>query len=81
MTPYTRRVSSVPGGWDSQRNGGFDPNTGEPYTLAKDRRTGHETGNVQAVLDGDLLPFVEMYLHWKLKGGKPRQSKESGNDD
>lgn len=53
----------------------------EPYTLAKDRRTGHETGNVQAVLDGDLLPFVEMYLHWKLKGGKPRQSKESGNDD
>jgi peptide chain release factor 2 len=53
----------------------------EPYTLAKDRRTGHETGNVQAVLDGDLLPFVEMYLHWKLKGGKPRQSKESGSDD
>ncbi|MEC9352014.1 MAG: peptide chain release factor 2 [Planctomycetota bacterium] len=53
----------------------------EPYTLAKDRRTGHETGNVQAVLDGELLPFVEMYLHWKLKGGKPRQSEESGKDD
>lgn len=53
----------------------------EPYTLAKDRRTGHETGNVQAVLDGELLPFVEMYLHWKLKGGKPGQSEESGKDD
>ncbi|MEC7921859.1 MAG: peptide chain release factor 2 [Planctomycetota bacterium] len=53
----------------------------EPYTLAKDRRTGHETGNVQAVLDGELLPFVEMYLHWKLQGGKPGQSEESGKDD
>ena len=53
----------------------------EPYTLAKDRRTGHETGNVQAVLDGDLLPFVEMYLHWKLKGGKPQQSEEKAGGD
>jgi len=53
----------------------------EPYTLAKDRRTGHETGNVQAVLDGGLLPFVEMYLHWKLKGGKPRQSEENAVGD
>ena len=53
----------------------------EPYTLAKDRRTGHETGNVQAVLDGGLLPFVEMYLHWKLKGGKPRQSEENAGGD
>jgi len=47
----------------------------EPYTLAKDRRTGHETGNVQAVLDGDLLPFVEAFLQWKLKGSKPYQSE------
>ena len=46
----------------------------EPYTLAKDRRTGHETGNVQAVLDGELLPFVEAFLHWKLKGHKPEES-------
>ena len=46
----------------------------EPYTLAKDRRTGHETGNVQAVLDGELLPFVEAFLHWKLKGRKPEES-------
>ena len=53
----------------------------EPYTLVKDRRTGHETGNVQAVLDGELLPFVETYLHWKLKGGKPRQSEENPGGD
>jgi peptide chain release factor 2 len=28
----------------------------------KDLRTEHETGNVQAVLDGDLEPFIEAYL-------------------
>jgi peptide chain release factor 2 len=35
-----------------------------PYTLVKDHRTGFETGNVQAVLDGDLEPFMEAYLRW-----------------
>ena len=53
----------------------------EPFTLAKDRRTGHETGNVQAVLDGDLLPFVEAFLQWKLKGSKPRQSEADPEKD
>ena len=36
-----------------------------PYTLVKDHRTGHETGNVQAVLDGDLEDFIMSYLRWK----------------
>lgn len=36
-----------------------------PYQLVKDERTRHETGNVQAVLDGDLDGFVEAYLHWR----------------
>jgi peptide chain release factor 2 len=36
-----------------------------PYQLVKDERTRHETGNVQAVLDGDLDAFVEAYLHWR----------------
>jgi peptide chain release factor 2 len=35
-----------------------------PYTLVKDLRTGHETGDVQRVLDGDLDPFVRAYLLW-----------------
>jgi peptide chain release factor 2 len=39
-----------------------------PYQLAKDLRTNHETGNVQGVLDGDLDPFVEAYLHWRRAG-------------
>lgn len=34
----------------------------QPYTLVKDNRTAVETGNIQAVMDGDLDPFIEGYL-------------------
>ena len=34
----------------------------QPYTLVKDNRTGIETGNIQAVMDGALNPFIEGYL-------------------
>lgn len=33
-----------------------------PYRLAKDLRSGFESGNVDAVLDGELQPFIEAYL-------------------
>ena len=33
-----------------------------PYKMIKDLRTGYETGNVQAVLDGDLNEFIKAYL-------------------
>jgi peptide chain release factor 2 len=33
-----------------------------PYTLVKDHRTGYETSNVQAVMDGDIQPFINDYL-------------------
>jgi len=33
-----------------------------PYKLIKDVRTSHETGNVDAVLDGDIEPFLKSYL-------------------
>jgi peptide chain release factor 2 len=36
-----------------------------PYQQVKDLRTDFETGNVQAVLDGDLDPFMESYLRWR----------------
>ena len=35
-----------------------------PYTLVKDHRTNFETGNVQAVMDGDLNNFIDSYLKW-----------------
>ena len=33
-----------------------------PYTLVKDTRTGFETGNIQAVMDGDIDGFINAYL-------------------
>lgn len=33
-----------------------------PYTMVKDHRTEAETGNIQAVMDGELDPFIEAYL-------------------
>lgn len=33
-----------------------------PYSMVKDHRTNHETGNVQAVMDGDLNEFIYAYL-------------------
>ncbi|NLG25919.1 MAG: peptide chain release factor 2, partial [Clostridiales bacterium] len=34
----------------------------QPYTMAKDHRTGHEVGDIGAVMDGDLEGFVTAYL-------------------
>ena len=36
----------------------------QPYTLVKDHRTGAESGNVNAVLDGDIDLFISAYLKW-----------------
>ena len=33
-----------------------------PYKLVKDVRSGHETGNVDAVMDGHIEPFLKSYL-------------------
>ena len=39
-----------------------------PYTMVKDHRTGFETGNVQAVMDGDLDGFINAYLKCASQG-------------
>lgn len=36
----------------------------QPYTMVKDHRTGKESGNPSAVLDGDLDGFMNAYLAW-----------------
>jgi peptide chain release factor 2 len=33
-----------------------------PYTMVKDHRTGHERGDVEGVLNGDIDDFIEIYL-------------------
>ena len=44
-----------------------------PYQMVKDLRTGHEVGNAQGVLDGDLDGFVHEYLVWRAGGSAPRK--------
>ena len=36
-----------------------------PYNMVKDHRTNAETGNTQAVMDGDIDMFIEAFLHAK----------------
>ena len=40
----------------------------QPYTMVKDLRSGYTTGNVSAVLDGDLNDFITAYLTWQSLG-------------
>ncbi len=39
----------------------------QPYTMVKDHRTSHQIGNIQAVMDGAIDPFIETYLTWRLE--------------
>ncbi|HEX7066891.1 MAG TPA: peptide chain release factor 2 [Candidatus Limnocylindria bacterium] len=43
----------------------------QPYTMVKDLRTNVETSNPSAVLDGELDPFIEGYLRWRVGEGEP----------
>jgi len=38
-----------------------------PYQMVKDHRTGYETARTQAVLDGDIDPFIEAYLRSRVR--------------
>jgi len=38
-----------------------------PYTMVKDHRTNYETGNIQAVMDGEIDGFIESYLKSNIK--------------
>ena len=48
-----------------------------PYNLVKDLRTGRETSNARAVLDGDIDAFLDAYLRYRLAN---REASASGGD-
>ena len=63
-------------GWGSQiRSYVF-----QPYQMVKDHRTGHEVGQVSAVMDGDIDGFIEAYLKQKLIRGSDQFSPAQGSD-
>jgi peptide chain release factor 2 len=50
----------------------------QPYRMVKDLRTGIESSNVQAVMDGDLDPFVN---GWLRNGCPTKRMKDTGEVD
>ncbi len=50
--------------------------TMQPYTLVKDERTSHKEGNVDAVLDGNLDPFIESFLMASAEKREKKNAKE-----
>ncbi len=51
-----------------------------PYSLVKDHRTGQEIGNVEAVVDGLLDPFIDAYLRWQLALQQGKAVAAAGGD-
>jgi peptide chain release factor 2 len=60
-------------GWGSQiRSYVF-----HPYNMVKDHRTKEETGNIQAIMDGDLNKFIRAFLLNAMGSRQPEQVKET----
>ena len=49
----------------------------QPYQMVKDLRTGHQTSDVQGVMNGDIDAFVSAWL----KAGRPRTRKQGVTDE
>jgi peptide chain release factor 2 len=55
----------------------------QPYTMVKDHRNKYSVGNVQAVMDGDIDPFIESFMRWRWQGGTAGegQPEEEADED
>ncbi len=52
----------------------------QPYTMVKDHRTKFNLGNIQAVMDGDIDPFIDSYLRFLWKGGTSMPDTEDDEE-
>ena len=48
----------------------------QPYVMVKDHRTGHQTGNAEAVLEGEIDEFIRAYLEQKAGGKRDEKTPD-----
>jgi peptide chain release factor 2 len=53
----------------------------QPYTMVKDHRNKFSVGNVQAVMDGDIDPFIESFMRWRWQGGTVSAAAQEDEDE
>jgi peptide chain release factor 2 len=53
----------------------------QPYTMVKDHRNKFSVGNVQAVMDGDIDPFIESFMRWRWQGGAAGTDSDDDIED
>lgn len=52
-----------------------------PYQMVKDLRTGHETSQIQTVMDGELDPFMHEFLSWVAAGRPNRKAAAAAENE
>jgi peptide chain release factor 2 len=70
LAEQAKRLADIRGGYQEAAWGNqIRSYVFHPYQMVKDHRTGHEIGQVQAMMDGDELDgFIEAYLRAKASG-------------
>jgi len=66
---HEKKLADIRGGYDDANFGSqMRSYVFHPYKMVKDHRTQYETGNISAVIDGELDDFIEAYLRQNMSG-------------